>query len=69
MEELLTIKDLKRVLGISYGVIIAHVQQGLIPAYKVTGEPVRREEVTEWTTGLRFEPSDVREYLSKVLVK
>lgn len=69
MEELLTIKDVKRVLGISYGVIIAHVKQGLIPAYKVTGEPVSRSEVTQSTSGLRFEPSDVREYLNKVLVK
>ncbi len=68
MEELMTIKDVKRVLGTSYGVILAHVSRGLIPAYKVTGEPVRREEVSENTTGLRFKPSDVRAYLNSVLV-
>lgn len=69
LEELLTMKDLKKVLGLSYGVIIGHIQKGLIPAYKVTGEPVSREEVSDLTTGLRFRPGDVRDYLTRVLVK
>ncbi len=68
-EDMLTLKEVRDVLGISYGVILGHVRNGYLRAYKVTGEPVRREEVGDKTYGLRFKPSDLRAYLSTVLVK
>jgi hypothetical protein len=68
-ERMLTIKDVRDVLGVSYGVILGHIRNGYIRAYKATGEPVRREEVLDGCYGLRVKPSDLREYLNDVLVK
>lgn len=68
-ERMLTMKDVRDVLGISYGVILGHIRNGHIRAYKATGEPVSREEVGDGCYGLRVKPSDLREYLSTVLVK
>lgn len=68
-ERMLTVKDVRDVLGVSYGVILGHIRNGLIRAYKATGEPVRREEVRDGCYGLRVKPSDLREYLNDVLVK
>jgi hypothetical protein len=69
LEEMLTLKEVRDILGISYGVIMGHIRNGSLRAYKVTREPIRREEVGDKTYGLRFKPSDLREYLSTVLVK
>ncbi len=68
-ERMLSIKDVKDVLGVSYGIVLGHIRNGLIRAYKATGEPVSREEVGDGCYGLRIKPSDLREYLSNVLVK
>ena len=68
MEEMMTLKEVKTILSVSPGVVIRMVQSGEMPAYKVTGSPVRREEVSLDTYGLRFKPSDIRDYLSKTLV-
>lgn len=62
-ERLMTMKDVRDILGVSYGVIYAHIEAGKLRAFKVTGEPVTRREVGTDTTGIRFRPSDVREFL------
>lgn len=69
MEELLTIRDLRRILGVSPGVIIGFVQRGELPAYRFAGGLVDRAAVTPETQGLRFELRDVRELMQKMLVK
>ncbi len=69
MEELLTIRDLKRLLGVSPGVIIGFVQHGDLPAYRFAGGRVDRDNVTVETQGLRFNPNDVRELMQKMMVK
>ena len=68
-ERMLTLKDVKDVLGISYGVILGHIRNGLIKAYKATGDPVRRDELHDGSYGLRVKPSDLREYLNNIEVK
>ena len=68
MEELMTLREVKNILAVSPGVVIRMVQNGELPAYKVTGQRVRRDDVTPETYGLRFKPSDIRDYLSKTLV-
>jgi excisionase family DNA binding protein len=45
-EEFLTLREVKTILAVSPGVVIRMVQSGEIPAYKVTGSTVRREEVS-----------------------
>jgi excisionase family DNA binding protein len=67
-EDLLTVREVKTILAVSPGVVIRMVQSGELPAYKITGSLVRREEVSLDTYGLRFKPSDIRDYLSKTLV-
>ncbi len=68
-ERMLSVKDVKDVLGVSYGVVLGHIRNGLIRAYKATGEQVRREDVHDGCYGLRVKPSDLRAYLNDVLVK
>lgn len=69
LEEMLTLKEVKRVLGLSYGIIIEKVREGQLKAYKVTGHPISREELTGATYGLRVQPSDLREYIRQAQVK
>ena len=69
MEEMLTIRDLKRILGTSPGVIIGFVQRGELPAYRFAGGRVDRTAVTPETTGLRFELKDVRALMQQMMVK
>ncbi len=68
MEELLNIKDVKRILGVSPGVVIGFVQRGELPAYRFAGGRVDRAAVTPETQGLRFDPKDVRALMKKMLV-
>ncbi len=68
-EDMLTLKEVRDVLGVSYGVILGHVRNGYLRAYKVTGERISRDEVGDKTLGLRVKPSDLREYLTASLVK
>lgn len=68
LERMLTMKDVRDVLGVSYGVIIGLIRDGELRAYKATGEPVSREEL-EHGYGLRFDLTDFREFLNKRIVK
>lgn len=67
-ERMLTMKDIRDVLGISYGVILGLIQDGELRAYKATGNPVARERL-EHGYGLRFDPTDLRDFLNRRLVK
>lgn len=69
MDELLTIRDLKRILGVSPGVIIGFVQRGDLPAYRFAGGRVDRVAVTPETQGLRFEIRDVRALMRQQMVR
>ena len=43
-EDMLTLKEVRDVLGVSYGVILGHIREGQLRAYKVTGEPISKHE-------------------------
>ena len=62
-ERLLTMKDIKNILGVSYGVIYGLIESGDLKAYKVTGDRITRREVGVDTAGIRFKPADVRAFL------
>ncbi len=68
-ERMLTMKDVRDIFGVSYGVIYAMIRSGELPAVKVTGEPIIRDEVDDKQLGLRFRPSDVRRFLQHQLIK
>ena len=68
-ERMLSMKDVRDILGVSYGVIYNMIRTGELTAVKVTGEPVSRFEVDQDTFGLRFKPSDVIIFLQHHLIK
>lgn len=68
MEEMMNIREVGKVLGVSAATVIDQVAAGDLPAYRVLGTRVDKESVTYDTTGLRFKPSDLRDYLSSVLI-
>ena len=68
-EDMLSLKEVRDVLGVSYGVILGHIRNGHLRAHKVTGEPIGRDAVGDETFGIRVKPSDLREYLSVTLIK
>lgn len=68
IEEFYTVRDLKRILGVSPGVVIGFVQRGLLPAYRFYGPPIDHRSVTTETQGLRFYPADVRELMQQKIL-
>ncbi len=68
-ERMLTMKDVRDILGVSYGVIYGLIRDGKLTAVRVTGEPISRYEVDDRLLGLRFNPSDVRSFLQHQLIK
>lgn len=69
MEEMMNVREVGKVLGVSPSTVIDLIQAGSLPAYRVMGgAPVDRKSVGYTTTGLRIKPSDLREFLSNVLV-
>jgi excisionase family DNA binding protein len=69
MEEMMNIREVCNVLGVSPATVIDLVAAGDLSAYRVLGTQVDKESVSNDSRGLRFKPSDLREYLSKVLIK
>jgi helix-turn-helix protein len=69
VEEMMNIREVSKMLGISPATVIDLVAAGDLPAYRVLDTPADEESVTYNSRGLRFKPSDLREYLSTVLVK
>lgn len=68
-ERMLTMKDVRDILGVSYGVIYGLIREGKVTAVRVTGEPISRYEVDDRLLGLRFNPSEVRQFLQNQLIK
>ena len=68
-ERMLTMKDVRDIFGVSYGVIYGMIRSGELTAVKVTGEAISRHEVDDKQMGLRFRPSDVRRFLQQQLIK
>jgi len=69
VEEMMNIREVCKVLGVSPASVIDLVAAGDLPAYRVLGTQIDKEFVSYDSRGLRFRPSDVREYLSRVLIK
>lgn len=63
MEKLLSIKEVANVLGLAVPTVIEIVRDGDIPASRVRGGRVSREEVRYDTYGLRFHPDHVRDFI------
>ena len=69
LQRMLNMKDVRDILGVSYGVIYGHIRDGKLKAVRVTGEPVSRHAIDGTVQGLRFKPSDVRDFLQNQAIK
>ncbi len=65
----MNIREVCKVLGVSPARVIDLVAAGDIPAYRVAGTCAEEVAVTYDTQGLRFKPSDLRRYLTSVIVQ
>ena len=69
LERMLSMKDVRDILGVSYGVIYGLIREGRLRAVRVTGEPVSRDTINDTVLGLRFRPTEVREFLRNPTIK
>jgi hypothetical protein len=65
LERMLNMKDVRDILGVSYGVIYGLIREGKLKAVRVTGEPISKDAVNDSVLGLRFRPTEVRDFLMK----
>ena len=65
LERMLSMKDVRDILGVSYGVIYGLIREGKLKAVRVTGEPISKDAVNDTVLGLRFRPTEVRDFLMK----
>jgi excisionase family DNA binding protein len=63
VEELMNIREVCKVLGVSPATVIDLVAAGELPAYRVLDTQVDKESVSYDSRGLRFKPTDLRGYL------
>jgi hypothetical protein len=68
-EPLLSVTDVKRILGCSIPVVIELVRAGRIQAYHLDGTTVQRADVTERTYGIRILPSSLEDYLETIRIR
>lgn len=69
-DRMLSMKDVRDRLGLSYAEVINMVRAGRLRAYRYAGSgPISREELSHDTRGLRFRTSDVEEMLERTLIK
>ncbi len=69
LDRLIPLIDVKRVLALSWPMVMALVRDGTLPAYDVTNRTVDRSRVTEHTRGLRVRESDLEKYIDSIKVK
>ena len=69
MEDLMNVLQAGRKLGLKPRRVIDLVHEGELTAYRTMGRKVDRHAVTHTTTGLRFKPSELQEYLDSVAVR
>jgi excisionase family DNA binding protein len=61
--QLLNMKDVRDLLGVSYDFIYELIRQRRLTAVSLNGEVIGAEDVDEHTRSLRFYPEDVREFI------
>jgi excisionase family DNA binding protein len=61
--ELLNMKDVRDLLGVSYDFIYGLVRDRRLTAISLNGKQVRPDEVDERTRSLRFYPREARDFI------
>ena len=61
--QLLTVKDVRDLLGVSYELLYELIRDKRLSAVSISGHPIYAEHVDERSRSLRFYPSDVRDFI------
>ena len=62
-DPMLTLPEVRRILGVSYAIVTELIRDGHLRAYDITGRTVDKAQITEHSRGLRVLPDDLRKYL------
>lgn len=65
---LLSIRDVRNVLGLSSARVMELIRDGELDCYNVSGRPIERSEITEDTRGVRITPESLREYMDTIKI-
>ena len=68
LEPLLSVRDCRRILGVSVREILRLVREGRLEAFGLDG-PIHRGDVDYDTFGVRITPSSVKRYLEEIRIK
>jgi hypothetical protein len=68
-DTLLTVRDVRHILGCSTDVVLDLIKRGVLVAYHLDGVVVEKERVEEARYGLRITPSSLSTYLKNIRVK
>ena len=67
---MLNIREVAKVLSVNPSTVVDLIKAGELPGYRVAGgKQIDRETLNYSTSGIRFMASDVRKYLTSVLIK
>ncbi len=64
---LLSVRDVRTILGVSVGQVLRLVKDGRLDGFGLDG-PMRRNEVTQDTFGVRITPSSLQRYLEEIKI-
>ena len=67
-DPMLTLPEVRRILGVSYAVVTELIRDGHLRAYDITGKTIDRSQITEHSRGLRVLPDDLRKYVDSIQV-
>ena len=68
LEPLLSVRDCRRILGVSVRGVLSLVKAGKLEAFGLDG-PIDRDDVDDDTFGVRITPSSVKRYLEEIRIK
>lgn len=65
---LLSIRDVRNVLGLSSARVVDLIRDDELDCYNVSGSPIERSEINEETRGVRITPESLRDYLDGIKI-
>jgi hypothetical protein len=66
--KLLSIRDVRNTLGLSSARVVNLIRSGEFDCYNVSGRPIERSEITEFTRGVRITPESLRDYMTRIKI-
>jgi excisionase family DNA binding protein len=67
-EYLLSVKEVRNILGCGTGFVLDLVRDGRLHAYRISGDSIQAQEVDHNTFGIRVDPVSLHELLQSIEV-